>query len=288
MAQEAKYHDGTFPNVKRLREWIKQNVRLDLFGPELATTQPKVHAKLAKLQAEGITPVQISGHWQSKDGVLGTDSYKEAGKQKCKSTEVAFLVYGDEVEVVEICRDKKACKTHYKWEVEQATARRRQLGRDKETPEKKKRRLAAEAKVKAANAVYKDVVQRALRAAIKRTKKVTPAMLTRLVLNTLDRYNFDEDTDQLLADLKIPQKALGLSYDMLRKGDLPRLSEQQLAALVILAEGDAMEFPNNAPDLDAFCKRHKLDLKKLKADALAAAAKAKESEPQKLTAPKKK
>lgn len=276
--QQGLKHDQQ-TSVRELKAWITREVKIDLFGPELAELQPAVAAKLAKLKDKGVEVVQLSRQYRSpedvkKSGVLGQNEYREAGKKKCAATKPGAFVYGEKVEMVDVCTDQK-CKTHWPELHRARQAKSAATRQAKESPAAKTKRLAAEAAAKRKREVEEQLRGKVLREILATTKAISRPVLQALVAIALEMGSVIEFQDDL-AEFKLEPF---LKYS--RDGSvLAKATDRQLAQVAVLAIASE-EIHGNLP---AVAKRFGVNLKKLEKGLQTAAAKPAPEKPGKAAA----
>lgn len=231
-----KGDDRRHLGVRELKQWITENVKIDLFGPQLAETQPKVADRLAKLKEKGVEVAQLTRNWKHPDelkkaGVLDASAFREAGKKKCDYTRPGAFVYGEEVQMIDVCTEKK-CKTHWPErfaQQRQASAAKRQAS---ESAPAKAKRLKAEAAAKHKREVEEAIRGKVLTAILSTVKSVTKEVLATLVYEQLNAVGGMEFEDEL--------KALGLdkltyNYGPQGIGALTKASDRQLAQVAVFS-----------------------------------------------------
>jgi ParB/RepB/Spo0J family partition protein len=246
--------------VRDLKRWINQNVKVDLFGPELAETQPQVATRLAKLKDKGVEVAQITRQYMQpeeakKAGLLQYNDYREIGKKKCDHARIGAVVLGaDKVELLDICTEKK-CKTHWPEVAAANRARTAHTRQAKESPAAKAKRLKAEADQKRQREIENALRGKVLTQILGGVKAIGKPVLAYLVNSQLDMAGGVEFEDEL--------KALGLDklyHGTTRDGShLLKATDRQLAQLAILGViGDRLHY-----ELPKVAKEFRVDLKKL-------------------------
>jgi len=138
-------------SVRALNQWIAEHVRLELTkqNPELATF-PEL-AKLVETPEAPATVLQVHQRWGEEiKGVLGPRAFKviEGKKDRCTHAQRAVMVLGnDRGKLVDVCTARTECKTHWRWEMEEAkrTAGSSTSSAKRATPSKAEREAAAKA-----------------------------------------------------------------------------------------------------------------------------------------------
>jgi ParB family chromosome partitioning protein len=259
-------------SVRDLKAHIARNVKIDLFSPELAVEQPKVAERLAKLKEKGVEVLQLSRNYvepaeAKKSGLLGSGSYREAGKKKCDNVKVgAFVLGAEEVQLVDVCTDTK-CKVHFPELARQRAAERHTAKAKKESPAAKEKRLAAESAEKARREREARLEGVVLERIVLGTKKLERATLEALVISSLTNYGTAQH-DVLVKKIGVN----GVTYGPAAAKTFKGLSDKQIAQLAqfaVLME----QLDMGAGSVSEIAKQHGIDLKKLDAELAAAAEK---------------
>lgn len=180
-----------------LREWIDRHTTLNTAGlasdPESRALFPEAAAAIYELGQED-APLEVALHHfgdrmlSAPEGVLVPDKhFREVTGKRCAHAERAIVVFGRRRgDVVDVCRAKKTCKTHWppKAKVdkaEQAGAPPRQSWQDQEA-ERKRRQT-----------IWERIRPDAIKAVVEATKKIssTPKLLREILTNHMTDVSVD-------------------------------------------------------------------------------------------------
>jgi hypothetical protein len=260
---EAEYREGEWPGVRQVDDWIKRNIKINLDSPTIAQEQPDLAAKLEELKAQGVTPILVTrGMAAPEKGVRAAHDWREVGKKPCEYAQVAAVVYGGELELLEACFTK-SCKVHWPELAQQRKQERRDRQarqRKSETEEQRARRESKERRAHDQKQRAKQLRGPFIVAAVEATNgKVTREMLEELALVVGNAVSVHLDR-LVIVEAGFPPSVLGYNGQRARRA----ASDAQLAKAIafgILA--GRLDYNLDMPTLRDLARRWNVDLERL-------------------------